>query len=95
MHPREPVLSKDKLKSGAYYRGICRNAQEARWDGYNEVFIHWRTKFTSRFLEVICHPEDDDVFDVFYPYEEEVNPKEPIEWKQTFGLILNASKIRK
>lgn len=98
MHPREPVLAKNVLKSGAYYRGICRNAQEARWDGYHECFIHWRTKFSFKFLECICHPDDDDVFDVFYPYEE-IKSIDPFEWKQVFsaepGIGLNLTEVRR
>ena len=45
--------------------GRCRNASVARWDSHKQRFIHWRTKFGHKFLEEICHPEDDTVFDVF------------------------------
>ncbi len=56
-------LPKARLKAGAYYVGICRNATVARWNG--QVFYHWRQKFGVQFIETIKHREDDDVFDVF------------------------------
>lgn len=71
------MIAKKDLEVGAYYEGDCRNAQIARWDG--EVFYHWRTKFTMRFLECIKHPEDDDVWDVFIP-ERKIEPQEEIPW---------------
>ncbi len=67
--PLKPIpkkfISKADLIPGAYYAGICRNAQIARWDG--EMFIHWRRKFSSVFLESIKHPDDEPFFDVFQP----------------------------
>ena len=60
-----PKIAKKDLIHGAYYTGRCRNASEARWNADREVFVHWRTKFTSTFLEEIKHPEDDEFFDVF------------------------------
>lgn len=60
-------IPKEELQTGAYYFGKCRNAKIARWDGAR--FIHWRTKFTSTFLESIKCPEDDQVYDVFYATE--------------------------
>ena len=61
----EECIGKKELVRGAYYTGHCRNAGIARWDGF--CFWYWRTKFGTTFLERICHPEDDTVFDVFYP----------------------------
>lgn len=65
--PRDytPVIPKAELVDGAYYEGRCRNATVARWDGTHQCFVHWRTKFGSRFLETIRAPEDDQIFDVF------------------------------
>jgi hypothetical protein len=60
-----PKIAKADLEHGAYYAGRCRNANEARWDANIQRFVHWRTKFGHRFLEEICHPEDDKHFDVF------------------------------
>jgi hypothetical protein len=36
-------------------------------------FVYWRTKFGESFVEEICHPEDDKVFDVFV-VEKEIDP---------------------
>ena len=58
-------VAKADLEHGAYYAGRCRNASEARWDANLQRFVHWRTKFGHKFLEEICHPEDDKHFDVF------------------------------
>jgi len=58
-------IPKKDLIHGAYYKGRCRNANEARWNGERQLFIHWRTKYGSTFLEDICHPEDEKRFDVF------------------------------
>ena len=60
-----PKIAKADLEHGAYYAGRCRNANEARWNADIQQFVHWRTKFGHKFLEEICHPEDDKVFDVF------------------------------
>ena len=70
------LLRKTALVHGAYYRGRCRNATVARWNEPGQHFIHWRTKFTNRFLEAIRHPEDEKVFDVFLATEEII----PEEW---------------
>ena len=71
-----PKIAKKDLIVGAYYKGRCRNANEARWNG--SVFIHWREKFDRIFLEEISHPEDDDVFDVFVVEELIENPSKEI-----------------
>ena len=60
-----PKIPKKDLIHGAYYKGRCRNANEARWNAELEKFVHWRTKFGHTFTEEICHPEDDKHFDVF------------------------------
>lgn len=65
MRDYTPVIPKKDLIHGAYYIGVCRNATLARWDGQREVFVHWRTKFGSTYLEDIHCPEDDSVYDVF------------------------------
>lgn len=61
----EPKIAKKELVHGAYYIGTCRNASIARWHEIDQVFYHWRTKFGSKFIETICHPDDDQVYDVF------------------------------
>lgn len=60
----------NEMKDGVYYYGKCRNADTARWDAKSQKFYHWRTKFTIRFVESIHHPENEKVFDVFYPFKE-------------------------
>lgn len=61
----ETPIAKRHLVVGRYYRGRCRNASVARWDG--SKFHHWRCKFSARFIESINHPEDDNGFDCFTP----------------------------
>ena len=57
-------IPKEELEKGETYIGNCRNASYARWNG--EMFLHWRNKFGQTFLEGICCPEDDKIYDVFY-----------------------------
>ena len=66
-------IPKSKLAHGAYYYGRCRNATIARWNADVQRFVYWRTKFGESFVEEICHPEDDKVFDVFV-VEREIDP---------------------
>lgn len=61
-------LPKTRLRPGAYYIGVCRNASVARWDG--ERFWYWRIKWGKRFVEDIRHREDDQTFDVFDAWRE-------------------------
>jgi hypothetical protein len=69
----EAKIPKSDLVHGAYYYGSCRNASIARWNADKQRFFYWRTKFNSSFVEEICHPEDDKVFDVFV-VEKEIDP---------------------
>lgn len=73
-----PKIPKTQLIDGAYYRGECRNADVARWDGFRERFFYWRTKFGDKYVEEICCPEDDDHYDVFVAEELIFNPEEEI-----------------
>ena len=50
-------IPKEKLKSGAYYEGRCRNTSLARWNG--TVFVYWRYKMGEHFLDEIGCPEDE------------------------------------
>ena len=72
-----PILPRDQLRHGAYYRGRCRNALIARWDAERGVFWHWRQKADRIFLESIKHPVDEkfERLDVFRAVEEWPNPK--------------------
>ncbi len=65
MRNYDPKIAKKDLIDGAYYKGTCRNAEIARWDGKKQHFVHWRTKFGQTFLEEIKHPEDEQYYDVF------------------------------
>jgi hypothetical protein len=76
--PNVPFLPKSALRHGAYYRGECRNASVARWNAERGQFYHWRNKWGLTFVETIKHPEDDEVYDVFLPFEEEPNPEREI-----------------
>lgn len=72
-------MKKEDLEIGAYYKGNCRNASEARWNG--RVFVYWRTKFGETFLEEIEHPEDDRGFDLFEVEKKIENPIKEIPLK--------------
>lgn len=66
----DTFLPKSELKDGKYYIGSCRNAKIAVWDADNQLFWYIRYKFGTYFPEEICHPEDDDGYDLFYPKKE-------------------------
>ena len=71
-----PILPKDRLVHGRYYRGRCRNATVARWNERENCFFHWREKFGHIYVETICYPGDDEPpFDVFHAVEELPNPR--------------------
>jgi len=61
----DPIIPKNQLVHGAYYRGSCRNASIARWNREEQRFYHWRFKFGNTFIETIKCPEDDGYYDVF------------------------------
>jgi hypothetical protein len=84
-----PILPKDQLKHGAYYKGRCRNASVARWNAEQNCFFHWREKFGHIYIETIKYPTDEmepwwDVFDIA---EELPNPKveTPFDENAEFG----------
>jgi hypothetical protein len=74
-------IAKKDLEHGSYYKGRCRNANEARWNANTNKFVHWRTKFNNTYLEEIRHPEDDKVFDVFFVEEKIETPTKEIPFK--------------
>ena len=72
-----PILLKDRLVHGRYYKGRCRNATVARWNSEKQKFFHWREKMGRIYIETIKYPTDEkepwwDVFDVV---EELPDPK--------------------
>jgi hypothetical protein len=67
---KDGMIRKSDLKDGKTYLGDCRNASVATWHADKNCFTYQRTKFGSTFPEDIFHPEDDDGFDIFTPFEE-------------------------
>lgn len=63
-------IDKKDLKPGVWYKGECRNAGLAMWDG--EKFHYMRCKFGTWFSETIPCPEDEGRYDVFYAQGEVV-----------------------
>lgn len=64
------MVAKRDLVDGVYYYGSCRNARVVKWDKDSNMFWYMRHKFGHVFKESICHPEDDDGFDLFMPVGE-------------------------
>lgn len=62
------AIPKEKLVVGKCYKGSCRNASKAVWDG--DKFTYKRTKFGYTYNEDINHFQDDDGFDLFVPLKE-------------------------
>ena len=61
------IIRKKDLIKNRYYKGDCRNANVALWNGYE--FLYNRYKFGSTFIEDIKHLEDDNGYDLFIPYQ--------------------------
>lgn len=61
------AIPKSKLEVGKSYKGYCRNANEAIWNG--KKFEYIREKFGFKYTEVINHFEDDNGLDLFVPYK--------------------------
>lgn len=64
-----PILPRDQLVHGRYYKGRCRHATIARWNAEEQCFYHWREKVDFIYIETINYPADEtepwwDVFDV-------------------------------
>ena len=72
-----PILPKDRLQHGAYYKGRCRNSTVARWNADQNCFWHWREKFDYIYIETIKYPTDEEEpwWDVFDVVEELPNPR--------------------
>lgn len=77
MNKQLKYLAKKELQHGVYYHGVCRNASIARWCAQHQHFVYRRVKFGTVFLEQIKHPEDDEVWDVFYPQGVHTDPNMP------------------
>lgn len=72
------MIEKKDLVHGAYYEGHCRNADVARWNADIQKFKYRRFKFGGWFIEEICHPDDDQHYDVFVPEKECFPPEQSI-----------------
>lgn len=75
------MMRKSELVDGQYYVGSCRNASVAMWNASGQYFTYMRQKFGSTFPENIRHPEDDDNYDLFTPFE----PVEPTDAQRITG----------
>lgn len=62
-------IPKSELIHGFYYKGRCRNSAVARWNAEKQKFFYRRHKFGNTFIEEICCPEDDHIWDVFVAEE--------------------------
>jgi uncharacterized protein (DUF433 family) len=72
-----PILPREALKEGHYYKGRCRNATTARWNAQENCFYYWQEKFGRILIETIRFPTDVEEawWDVFDVVEELPNPK--------------------
>ena len=59
------AIPKKDLVVGQYYTGEHRNAQVAKWNG--KEFVYMRTKFQNVYEDTCNHFEDDDGFALFVP----------------------------
>jgi uncharacterized protein (DUF433 family) len=53
-----PILPRDRLVNGRYYKGRCQNATIARWNADENCFYHGREKFGRIYIETIKYPTD-------------------------------------
>lgn len=66
------MIPADRLEDRAYYQGICRNTNVAKWvkdsrDPSKSCFYYIREKHESFYVENINHPSNDTGFDLFVP----------------------------
>lgn len=61
------AIPKENLLIGKTYKGSCRNASKATWNG--KEFEYQRYKFGYVFTDTVNHFEDDDGYDLFVPVE--------------------------
>ena len=79
VYEKGQMIPEEKLVSGKFYFGDCRNSVVAMWCDEIDRFVYRRSKFGTDFLEMIKHPINElDSYDVFIPHvevEEVVNLK--------------------
>lgn len=66
---KEFMIAKKDLINGVFYKGSCRNSEQAQWVAERDCFEIQRTKFGQTFPEDIKHPDDEAKYDVFTPLE--------------------------
>lgn len=71
---RKGIIRKSDLVKNRYYRGKCRNAKVALWNGFE--FVYMRFKHGEYRIDAVNHLEDDNGLDLFVPLRVEENPEE-------------------
>lgn len=61
------IVPLKELITGGVYRGLSIGTQKAYWDG--ERFLYFPYKCLDPYIETIEHPDNDNIFDVFLPFE--------------------------
>lgn len=89
------IIPLAEMETGVIYKGQCRNATYAHWNG--RKFVHQRTKFFDTFLEDIDHPENElnprvDIFVVEKVADE--NDPEAIELREAIDNMTEWEKER-
>lgn len=89
------MIAKKDLKNREFYKGRCRNASLAMWVNEISRFVYIREKWGSKFLEDICHPEDDNNYDLFIPTSKAEDIEPDVLFKTDLnGLIAYINKWR-
>jgi hypothetical protein len=63
------LLRKTDLQHGAYYRGVCRGGEVARWHAGGQKFLQYQIDCGFRLLRAIPHPQDERQWDAFMAVE--------------------------
>jgi len=90
-----PILTKNQLNHGRYYKGRCRNATVARWNAKQQQFYHWRKKFDRIYIQTIKHPRDEmELFsDIFWVVEELSRPRFEIPFDMSAAFTGNPDDL--
>jgi guanosine-3',5'-bis(diphosphate) 3'-pyrophosphohydrolase len=71
---KKGIVPKKDLIKNKYYKGKCRNATVALWNGFE--FVYMRSKYGHYYIDEVNHLEDDNGYDLFVPLRIEENPSE-------------------
>lgn len=63
------MIAKKDLLNGSYYRGLHRCSNIAMWSERRQKFIYIDFSCGMFSTEEACHPEDDDGYALFVPFE--------------------------